>query len=84
MKDIKLTIKQAEEIKETLQQQKQELFKPSTIKLKPCTKEQFANIEETLWTISNLKSKLQTVRHNIQNPHKELAKEHISSALPMQ
>jgi len=50
MKDIKLhvTIKQAEGIKETLQQQKQELFKPSTIKLKPCTKEQFANIEETL------------------------------------
>jgi len=42
MKDSKLTIKQAEEIKETLQQQKQELFKPSTIKLKPCTMHQGA------------------------------------------
>ena len=57
MKDIKLKIKQAGQIKEILQQQKQELFKPSTIKLKPLAKEQLDYIEETLSKISNIQSK---------------------------
>ena len=57
MKDIKLKIKQAGQIKEILQQQKQELFKSSTIKLKPLAKEQLDYIEETLSKISNIQSK---------------------------
>ena len=57
MKDIKLKIKQAGQIKEILQQQKQELFKPSTIKLKSLAKEQLDYIEETLSKISNIQSK---------------------------
>ena len=82
-KEVEQRIKQAEEIEAKLQQQKEELFEPSSTRLKSWAKEQFAYIQETISTTIGLKSQLEAVREDIQQTHEELAKRHkfsLSSA----
>ena len=75
-KEVEQRIKQAEEIEAKLQQQKEELFEPSSTRLKSWAKEQFAYIQETIPTTIGLKSQLEAVREDIQQTHEELAKRH--------
>ena len=72
-KDVEQRIKQAEEIKAKLQQQKEELFEPSSTRLK----EQFAYIQEMTSTTIGLKGQLGAVREDIQQIHEKLAKRHM-------
>ena len=76
-KDVDQRIKQAEEIKAKLQQQKEELFEPSSTRLKSWAKEQFAYIQEMISTTIGLKGQLGAVREDIQQIHEKLAKRHM-------
>lgn len=75
-KEVDHKIKQAEDIEGNLQQQKVDLFEPSSTKLKSWAKEQFSYIEETLSVVVGLKSQLEAVKDEIQQTHEELAKRH--------
>ena len=60
-KEVEQRIKQAELIEAKLQQQKENLFEPSSTKLKSWAKEQFSYIQETLSATIGLKSQLEAV-----------------------
>lgn len=66
-KEVEQGIKQAEEIEAKLQQQKEELFEPSSTKLKSWAKEQFAFIQEMLSATVGIKSQLEAVREDPTN-----------------
>ncbi|XP_078368353.1 uncharacterized protein LOC144652216 [Oculina patagonica] len=75
-KEVENKIKQAEDIKGKLTQQKDELFEPASTKLKSWAKEKFSYIQETLSVVTCFKSQLEAVRDEIQQTHEELAKRH--------
>ena len=76
LQDVSTCVSAKKEIKAKLQQQKEELFEPSSTRLKSWAKEQFAYIQETISTTISLKSQLEAVREDIQQTHEELAKRH--------
>lgn len=83
-KQVEQRIKQVEEIEAKLQQQKEELFQPSSTKLKSWAKKQFAFIQETLSATISVKSQLEAVREDIQQTHEELAKRHKFSLVSVE